>query len=224
MEIMAPLRSSTVPANGCLLTFFPTLLLIGLGLIAVLIYGGVSLSGAEVFSGAEGGSARLAAFYATPVQRWEDEVTAWADDYALDPNLVATVMQIESCGDPRVRSAAGAAGLFQVMPFHFAAGENPNDPDTNARRGLGYLKQSLDAAGGDVRLALAGYNGGIGVISQPEWLWADETRRYADWGSRMYFEAINGHESSRTLQEWLNSGGSRLCEQAARSRRGWLIP
>lgn len=223
MEIMAPSRSSSTPANGCLLTFLPTLLFLGLGLIAVLVYSGVSLSAVDIFNSTGGGSGQLAAFYATPVQRWDDEVTAWASDYDLDPNLVATVMQIESCGDPRVRSSAGAAGLFQVMPFHFEAGENPNDPETNARRGLGYLKQSLAAAGGDVRLALAGYNGGIGVIDQPEWSWAAETRRYADWGSRMYSEAVNGHDTSRTLQEWLASGGSRLCEQAARSG-GWLTP
>jgi len=222
---MATLRSNPTPSNGCLFTFLPTILMLGLGLIGIFIYSGVSLP--EIVSQAPAGSSgQLATFYATPVQRWEDEVAAWAAEYELDPNLVATVMQIESCGDPRVRSSAGAAGLFQVMPFHFENGENPNDPDTNARRGLGYLKQSMAAANGDVRLALAGYNGGIGVINNPEYTWADETRRYADWGSRMYYEAINGQDTSHTLQEWLNSGGARLCAQAERSSTGsgWFTP
>jgi soluble lytic murein transglycosylase-like protein len=64
-------------------------------------------------------------------------------------------MQIESCGDPRARSRAGAMGLFQVMPYHFAGGDDPYNPDTNAVRGLAYLKRSLDTANGDPRLALA---------------------------------------------------------------------
>ena len=37
----------------------------------------------------------------------------------LDPDIIATIIQIESCGNPAARSTAGAQGLFQVMPFHF---------------------------------------------------------------------------------------------------------
>ena len=102
------------------------------------------------------------------VQYWNEAIHVWATAAELDPNLVATVMQIESCGDPGARSRAGAMGLFQVMPFHFAGGDNPYSPDINAKRGLAYLKRSLAAANGDTRLALAGYNGGIGVIGRSE--------------------------------------------------------
>jgi soluble lytic murein transglycosylase-like protein len=102
------------------------------------------------------------------------------------------------------------------MPFHFSDGENPVDPATNAHRGLSYLKQSLDAAGGDVRLALAGYNGGIGILDRPESAWPYETRRYAEWGSRLYNEAVSRQDSSHTLEEWLSSGGSALCNRASK--------
>ncbi len=93
----------------------------------------------------------------------------WANAAGVEPNLAATVMQIESCGDPRATSRSGATSLFQVMPFHFKFGENPYDPETNALRGMNYLSRSLQAGGGNARLALAGYNGGIGVISRSEW-------------------------------------------------------
>jgi soluble lytic murein transglycosylase-like protein len=124
-------------------------------------------------------------------------------------------MQIESCGDPRATSRAGAIGLFQVMPYHFVAGENPYAPDTNALRGLGYLKRSLDAAGGNARLALAGYNGGIGVISRGEWGWAAETARYVKYGFPIYEDARSGVTTSASLNEWYGRYGASLCRQAA---------
>ncbi|HKI53330.1 MAG TPA: lytic transglycosylase domain-containing protein, partial [Anaerolineales bacterium] len=130
------------------------------------------------------------------VQYWAGSITRWANASSLDPNLVAVVMQIESCGDPHALSSAGAMGLFQVMPFHFRSGENPYNPDTNALRGMNYLASSLSTARGNVRLALAGYNGGIGVISRGEWTWASETLRYVYYGAPIYEDARTGLTSS----------------------------
>jgi len=148
------------------------------------------------------------------IQYWSGAIQAWAAETGLDPNLVATVMQIESCGDPRARSRAGAMGLFQVMPYHFTDTDDPYDPDTNAKRGLAYLQRSLEKAGGQARLAFAGYNGGIGVIGRSESTWAGETQRYAYWGSGIYTEASSGATESARLQEWLAAGGASLCRQA----------
>lgn len=106
-------------------------------------------------------------------------------------------------------------GLFQVMPYHFAASDDPYSSDKNARRGLDYLQRALVAARGDPSLALAGYNGGIGVIGILESKWALETQRYVYWGSGIYAEASSGAEVSPRLQEWLASNGASLCRQAA---------
>jgi hypothetical protein len=124
-------------------------------------------------------------------------------------------MQIESCGDPRATSRAGAIGLFQVMPFHFLTTENPYHPDTNALRGLSYLKRSLEAANGNSRLALAGYNGGIGVIGRSETSWPIETHRYVYYGEPIYEDARSGVTSSGILNEWYARYGAGLCRQAA---------
>ncbi len=157
----------------------------------------------------------LAALFTPEVQRWSSEIEDWSAQYGLPVPLVATVMQIESCGDPRARSGAGAQGLFQVMPFHFAADEAALDPETNARRGLGYLARSLELAGGRVDLALAGYNGGHSRISQAAELWPDETRRYVAWGSAIYADAASGRSVSPALEAWLRAGGARLCRAAS---------
>ncbi|MFN3928675.1 MAG: lytic transglycosylase domain-containing protein [Thermoflexus sp.] len=157
----------------------------------------------------------LAPLFTPEVQRWSAQIIAWAQAYNLDPNLIATVMQIESCGDPLARSSSGALGLFQVMPFHFGAGDDPLDPEINARAGLSYLAEALRKANGDIAQALAGYNGGHTIIGQPQ-RWTAETRRYVYWGVGIYEDARRGLARSARLQEWLEAGGRSLCEQAAR--------
>ena len=168
---------------------------------------------------AENQSRELSPVFRPEVQYWGEAIQNWADAAGLDPNLVATVMQIESCGDPNALSRSGAMGLFQVMPYHFSGDDDPYNPDTNAARGLAYLKRSWETADGDPRLTLAGYNGGIGVIGLPEASWADETQRYAYWGSGIFAEASSGATESLRLQEWMSAGGASLCRQAS-SRLG----
>lgn len=157
----------------------------------------------------------LSPIFTKEVQRWGNDIVRWANAAGVDPNLAATVMQIESCGDPRATSRSGATSLFQVMPFHFKFGENPYNPETNALRGMNYLSRSLQAAGGNARLALAGYNGGIGVISRSEWAWPSETKRYVLYGGPIYEDARNGANASASLTEWYQKYGVSLCRQAA---------
>ncbi|MCA9980213.1 MAG: transglycosylase SLT domain-containing protein, partial [Anaerolineales bacterium] len=109
-------------------------------------------------------SGQLSPIFAPEVLFWAPKIVEWANQWNLDPNLVATVMQIESCGDPQAISSAGARGLFQVMPFHFTDGEDMFDPDTNAYRGMKYLELGMQQHGGDANLAMAGYNGGHGTV------------------------------------------------------------
>jgi hypothetical protein len=199
------------PGQSCLSVFlFPPFSVFVFG--AILFWGltNIPIQPAHAVEPA----AQIASFFAEPVQRWETNIIEWAAEHDLDPNLVATVMQIESCGDPRAISQAGAMGLFQVMPYHFAESENSFAPETNALRGLNYLKNSLDHFFGDASLALAGYNGGINGASRPASQWAQETIDYRYWGENIYADALAGEDASRVLQEWLAAGGASLCAQA----------
>ena len=234
-----PDQTAALPQGGCLSGFLiPPLAVVCIGTILAFLWLGSSSASAPVALAAgtgqgdtslpqviadqspatavsDPGKARpLSPVFRPEVQYWSGAIQVWAAAAGLDPNLVATVIQIESCGDPRARSRSGAMGLFQVMPYHFAGGDDPYNPDTNAARGLAYLKRSLDTANGDPRLALAGYNGGIGVISRPELSWPGETQRYAYWGSGIYAEASSGATESLRLQEWFATSGASLCRQA----------
>jgi len=157
----------------------------------------------------------LSSVFSPEIHNWSSDILRWASDFQLDPNLVATVMQIESCGHPSVHSSAGAIGLFQVMPFHFQQGEDPLDPETNARRGMAYLARGLTLSGGRTDLALAGYNGGHGVIGQDAAQWSAETRRYVTWGSGILGDIATGNLQSPSLQAWLQAGGASLCRRAS---------
>ena len=161
------------------------------------------------------GSGSIAPLFTPEVQYWSKNIVEWSQQSGIDANLIATVMQIESCGDPFAKSSAGAMGLFQVMPFHFENGDDPYKPATNARVGLGYLEQALSASYGVVHLGFAGYNGGITGAKRPESQWPDETKRYVYWGSGIYEDAANMKTNSDRLNEWLGRGGASLCKQAA---------
>lgn len=160
-------------------------------------------------------SSEISASFTPEIQFWGENIVRWSSAFGLDPNLAAAVMQIESCGDPRATSRSGAMGLFQVMPFHFHATDEPYNPETNAARGLAYLKKSLETANGDARLAMAGYNGGIGVISRGEWTWPAETKRYVQFGWPMYNATRNPFASNEAVQDWYVKYGASLCRQAS---------
>jgi soluble lytic murein transglycosylase-like protein len=84
----------------------------------------------------------------------------------LPPELVLAVIEVESNFDPWAISVAGAQGLMQVMPFWLKELDRPQDnlhhPETNLRFGCTILRHYLDMERGDLKRALARYNGSLG--------------------------------------------------------------
>jgi soluble lytic murein transglycosylase-like protein len=102
------------------------------------------------------------------VQRFAPLIVKWADQYAIDPDLIAAVMTVESGGNPQAVSRSGACGLMQVMardtarvlPHLFR--DRPTcaelkNPDFNTGWGVHYLAVLYQRNGADWREALYRY-------------------------------------------------------------------
>ena len=90
------------------------------------------------------------------VGRWADHS---ADAYGVERELVHAVIEVESGGNPRAISNAGAAGVMQLMPDTAVAFRVRNrfDVEDNVRAGVAYLAWLRDLCGGDRRLMMASY-------------------------------------------------------------------
>jgi soluble lytic murein transglycosylase-like protein len=95
-----------------------------------------------------------------------------ANRAGLIPELVLAVIHTESRFDRYAISQAGALGLMQIMPFWLKELNQPDanlfDIGTNLRIGCTILKYYLDKENGDLRRALARYNGSAGRRAYPD--------------------------------------------------------
>lgn len=139
---------------------------------------------------------------------YEEEIQAAAEEYGVEPSLVAAVIRTESRFDPTVESSRGAYGLMQLLPgtASFISERSGvqgdyRDPETNIRIGTWYLGYLLHQRyDGDLRLVLAAYNSGEGQVDA--WVAEegfdigrdipfDETREYV----------VNVLEAQKTYEE-----------------------
>ncbi|MHA7814870.1 MAG: lytic transglycosylase domain-containing protein [Pseudohaliea sp.] len=119
-------------------------------------------------------STRLTPFIKDPARRLAllRQVHAAATRSGLAPELVLAVIEVESAFDRFAVSRAGAQGLMQVMPFWKGEIGRPGDNLTQNRTNLAYgcriLQFYLEREKGDLRRALAAYNGSSGSRRYPD--------------------------------------------------------
>jgi hypothetical protein len=111
-----------------------------------------------------------------------------AKTYGVDDALVKSVIKVESNFNSDCTSSKGAMGLMQLMPetARELGVQNPHDPIENVRAGTRYLKMLLTRYDGDVSLALAAYNWGLGNLEKGSDQIPTETKQYVDKVMRHY--------------------------------------
>ena len=137
-------------------------------------------------------STRLEPFVRDEAARLEllRQIHAAASSADLPPELVLSLIEVESAFDRFAVSRVGAQGLMQVMPFWKNEIGRPDDNLTDNRTNLDYgcriLQFYLQREEGALHPALARYNGSYG------------SRRYSDkvkraWQTRWRTEPLNWH-------------------------------
>ena len=125
--------------------------------------------GAQTTYAVHGSTAVLAnAGSTTKSAPYEASITEHARRQQVAADLVRAVIQVESAFNPVAVSSKGAMGLMQLMPAtaRELGVRNPFDPDQNIRGGVAYLRRLLDRYNGNVELALAAYNAGMGNVEK----------------------------------------------------------
>ncbi|TYC79400.1 lytic transglycosylase domain-containing protein [Novosphingobium sp. BW1] len=104
----------------------------------------------------------------TSARLYASYVAEAAQRFAIPENWIWAVMRIESRGDRRAVSAAGAMGLMQIMPAtwtdlsaRYGLGSDPFDARANIHAGAAYLRAMWNRYG-DLGATLAAYNAGPG--------------------------------------------------------------
>lgn len=114
-----------------------------------------------------------------------------AATYNVDEKLIFAVIKVESDFKIDATSPAGAQGLMQLMPqtARELGVKNPFDPRENILAGTRYLKALLQRYGGDLNLALAAYNWGMGNVEKNPGKMPQETMDYITRVRRYYASA-----------------------------------
>lgn len=109
-------------------------------------------------------------------RKYSEHVENYSEEYNVDPLLVYAVIKVESNFNNDVVSKSNAKGLMQLMDST-ATEISTNkindtsfdcsklfDAETNIKIGVKYLSVLLDKYNGNIYVALAAYNAGIGNV------------------------------------------------------------
>ena len=99
---------------------------------------------------------------------YDQHVQEAAQLHQVSPDLVKSIIAVESEFDQWAVSSKGARGLMQLMPAtaRRLGVADSFDARQNIFAGTQYLRMMLDQFGGDVDLALAAYNAGPGAVTR----------------------------------------------------------
>jgi soluble lytic murein transglycosylase-like protein len=107
----------------------------------------------------------LAATRPESTNQYEHFIAEAARRFALPAHWISRVMRVESAGNVRAVSSAGAMGLMQIMPatwkelrVNYHLGHDPFDAHDNILAGAAYLRELYDRYGSPG--FLAAYNAG----------------------------------------------------------------
>ncbi|MGL5949072.1 MAG: lytic transglycosylase domain-containing protein [Aeromonas sp.] len=108
---------------------------------------------------------RTTGLYLTP---YSHTIAQAAANYQVEPALIRALIHAESAFNPRAVSRKGAMGLTQLMPAtaRELGVSDALHAEQNILGGVKYLASLLRRYDGDVALAMAAYNAGMGAVQK----------------------------------------------------------
>ena len=140
------------------------------------------------------------------VQYWREDIARWSRQHDVPANVFATIMYLESCGDPHIAPDEDkrhdinvyARGLYQVVPDFWLkeyAPDDTYDPEINALGAARAIKFCASFERNETlydRKAFACYNGGHGAHWYDIEDWLVQPTVYSQWAIGIYEDAENG--------------------------------
>ena len=114
---------------------------------------------------------RFNAHDSRPNTPYSDLIYRAARRHAVNPHVVAAVIEAESDFQPKAKSRAGACGLMQLLPetarrFGLMRKRDLFNPAKNIEAGVRYLGWLTERFGGDLARVVAAYNAGEGAVDR----------------------------------------------------------
>ncbi len=136
-----------------------------LATVGIMLFISPFASSAIAVTDSEPSNLTLSTHWHYKILRWESLIIQAANHRQLDPDFLASLVWMESRGDPYAVGPVGAVGLMQVMPREAGFTWRPSqdilvDPEINLFWGSRTLATVISQGQGDVFNALAAYNGG----------------------------------------------------------------
>jgi soluble lytic murein transglycosylase-like protein len=114
---------------------------------------------------------RFSSHDSRPNTPYSDLIYKAARRHAVNPHVVAAVIEAESDFQPKAKSRAGACGLMQLLPetarrFGLMRKRDLFNPAKNIEAGVRYLGWLTERFGGDLARVVAAYNAGEGAVDR----------------------------------------------------------
>jgi hypothetical protein len=153
---------------------------------------------------------------AQAIYQWKPLAEKYGDMYGVDKNVILSVINTESSGNPNEGKAPHAMGLMQIIEStwnsiaeRIGVNGSPFDPELNIRFGTYYLSEQAKANGGSIEAALKQYGGYANGDNEEQW-------------SAYKTEVLNNAQSISDGKVSMNVSGSTSGSSSSKDPRGIL--
>jgi hypothetical protein len=141
--------------------------------------------------------------YTNTVEQWRPEIDEWSVVYGVDADIIATVLQVQTCGNKDYFSERELRyGLFGVEWFLFSEGDDHYDLNRNAELGMEVLRD-LSQQTNSEGLVFGGWKSRAAMVQSFD-RWPRLAMQFF-WSARPIYVGAKAGDGGAAAREWLAS-------------------